>query len=128
LDQSIPWSAEDYGRQQRYYDNIRTHHRVEQQAALELERKMKFQEFEARGELKAIGCRVSVAHDWPSCRFGHSRLNPKTGLIENDFDEEAVQRRKTRIAGEKAAKKQAQVEAMMQRRQDNFPTLGQTHK
>jgi hypothetical protein len=128
LKQSIPFTVALFGQQQAYYDNQRGHYRQDRQAALELERKIKFQEFEARGELKAIGCRVPVHHDWPSCRFGHSRLNERTGLMENDFDQEAVDRRKTRIAQEKAAKKQARIEVIVEATPSNFPAIGQTHK
>jgi hypothetical protein len=128
LEHSLPWSAELYGKQQQYYGRLRSQRHAEQEAALVLERQIKYREFEARGELKAIGCRVTVGHDWPSCRFGHSRLNPKTGLIENDFDLEAVERRKARIAGEKAAKRQARLEARVMATPRNFPALGETHK
>jgi hypothetical protein len=126
LKQSVPWNPERFAAQQRYYDAQKYHHRQEQKAALDLERRMKFLEFEARGELKAIGCRVTAVHDWPSCRFGHSRLNPKTNMIENDFDEEAIERRKQRIAQEKAERKQQRLEARVQPTEVNFPALGQT--
>jgi hypothetical protein len=120
---SIPFTIERLAAQQRYYEGIKARERWDEQEALALERRIKYQEFEARGELKAIGCRVAVNHDWPSCRFGHNRLNPRTGVIENDFDEEAVARRQRRIAEEKAAKRQERIEERIRPEPANFPPL-----
>ena len=110
LAQSLPWTAERFEAQQRYYSNQKLDERWEdQKAAVELERRIKYQEVEARGELKAVGCRVTVNHDWTICRFGHNRLNPATGLVENDFNENAIERRRIRLARENAERKRSRM-------------------
>jgi hypothetical protein len=122
---SIPWSPERFVQQQTYYENEKAQRIWQRQAALELERKMRFLEFEGRGELKAVRCKVMVDHDWKTCRFGHDRVNPRTGMWECDFDPNAIQRRNDRLTNEKAKRRQERIEARVKPDDVNFPALGQ---
>jgi hypothetical protein len=114
LKQSVPWTPERFEAQQRYYAAQRSGDRqADEQATRELARGIKFREIEARGELKSVVCRLTTNHDWTTCRFGHNCLNPKTGLVENDLDEEAIKRRRLRLAKENAERRRSRMTAKL---------------